>query len=154
MSTINVIFTHAVHGNKVGTMVKVKGGYARNFLIPMNYAVYATPKAVQQFEEQRAALELKAQEQRKIALERAEVMKVASVILSCKAGNDGKLYGSVSKTDISEAISSSLGFDVEPVQIIMHQKLNMIGTYSIAISLYEDVEVNLTVNVQSIAEEK
>ncbi|AWD32870.1 50S ribosomal protein L9 [Candidatus Fokinia solitaria] len=154
MSTINVIFTHAIHGNKVGTVVKVKGGYARNFLIPMNYAVYATPKAVQQFEEQRVALELKAQEQRKIAIERVEVMKTASVTLSYKAGNDGKLYGSVSKTDISKAISDTLGFDIEPVQIIMHQKLSMIGTYSIAISLYEDVEATLTVNVQSAVDEQ
>ncbi len=132
---------------QLGDVVKVKNGFARNFLIPQGKAKRATEANVAEFAVRRA--ELEAAEQAKLADARARAEKIGglSVQIAQKAGVDGKLFGSVTNADIVEALAKQ-GFTVEKAQVRMPQgHLKQIGEYPIDIALHVDVVVSITVSV-------
>ena len=131
----------------LGDVVKVKDGYARNFLIPTGAARRATEKAIKEFEVRRADLE-KAQAD-KLAAAQAQGEKLAgkTVTISQKAGVDGRLFGSVTNADIAEALKSQ-GVEIVKAQVrLPNGPLKVVGEQTVAIALHHDVVVDVTVAV-------
>jgi large subunit ribosomal protein L9 len=131
----------------LGEVVKVRAGFARNFLIPQGKAKRATPANVAEFESRRAELERSQAEALAKAQERAAKLDGLTVQITQKAGVDGKLFGSVTNVDIAEALKAQ-GFDVAKAAIRMPQgPLKMVGDHPIKVALHADIIVTVTVSV-------
>jgi large subunit ribosomal protein L9 len=131
----------------LGDVVKVRNGYARNFLIPHGKAKRATRENLAEFGERRAELEKAQQEQLTAAQEKASKLDGFSVQITQKAGVDGKLFGSVTNADIAEALNAQ-NFDVAKASIRMPQgPLKNVGDHEIKVALHTDVVVSITVSV-------
>ena len=132
---------------ELGDVVKVKDGYARNFLIPHGKAKRATPDNLKAFESRRAELEKAQADVLAKAQERGSKLDGLTVQITQKAGPDGRLFGSVTNYDIAEALKKQ-SFDVERSMIRLPQgPLKQIGDHQVAIALHSDVIVHVTVSV-------
>lgn len=149
---MNVILLEKVQNlGKLGDRISVKSGYARNYLLPKGKAVLATPQNVAVFEERRAALEKAEAEVLAKAQARSETINGKLITISVKAGEQGKLFGSVGVTDIAEAAQQA-GIDLARHEIRLPSgAFRNIGSYEVGIHLHPDVDAQLTVNV--VAEE-
>lgn len=142
-----ILLEKVVNLGNLGDVVKVKDGYARNFLIPQRKARRATQAAVAEFETKRAELEKAAAEKLAAAQAQGEKLNGMTVQIAQKAGVDGRLFGSVTNADIAEAVSKQ-GFPVEKAQIRMPQgPLKTVGDHTISVALHTDVVVDVTVSV-------
>ncbi len=131
----------------LGDVVKVKDGYARNFLIPQGKAKRATEANLKVFETKRAELEKAQADQLTQAQERGSKLDGLMVQIAQKAGVDGRLFGSVTNYDIVEALGKQ-GFEVERAQVRMPAgPIKQVGDTQIAVALHYDVVVNITVSV-------
>jgi large subunit ribosomal protein L9 len=142
-----ILLERVINLGQLGDVVKVKEGYARNFLIPQGKARRATDAAIKEFEARRADLE-KAQADRLDAAQ-AEGAKLngTTVRITAKAGVDGRLFGSVTNYDISEALTKQ-GFQVNKAQIRMPQgPLKAVGEHTISVALHTDVVAEVKVTV-------
>ena len=134
----------------LGDKVKVKSGYGRNFLLPYGKAVPATEANLKAFEERRAELEKTAAEKLAAAQARAETLQDASFTISSKAGDEGKLFGSIGVRDVADAITAA-GTEVEKSEVLLPDgPLRAIGEYEIELKLHSDVLV--TVKLAVVAE--
>ncbi len=132
---------------QLGDVVKVKQGYGRNYLIPQGKAKRATDANIAEFEAKRAELEKHQGEVLAQAQERAEKLEGFMVQISEKAGEDGRLFGSVSNIDIAEALKAQ-GFEVSRSEIRMPTgPLKQIGDFPLEIALHADVKATITVSV-------
>lgn len=142
-----ILLEKVVNLGNLGEVVKVKDGYARNFLIPQRKARRATQTAVAEFEAKRAELEKAAAEKLAAAQAQAEKLSGMTVQIAQKAGVDGRLFGSVTNADIAEAVTKQ-GFKVEKAQIRMPQgPLKVVGDFPISVALHTDVVAEITVSV-------
>lgn len=142
-----ILLEKVVNLGGLGDVVKVKEGYARNYLIPQGKARRATEAAIKEFEARRAELE-KAQAE-KLAAAQALAEKLAGIVLTipAKAGVDGRLFGSVTNFDIAEALGKQ-GFQVAKGQIRMPQgPLKIVGEHKVSVALHADVVVQIGVTV-------
>ena len=131
----------------LGDVVKVKDGFARNFLIPQGKAKRATPENIKHFEGRRAELEKTQNEQLTKAQERGTKLENLKIQITQKAGVDGRLFGSVTNYDIVEALEKQ-GHEVERAQVRMPQgPLKQVGDYPIQVALHTDVTATITVSV-------
>ena len=131
----------------LGDVVKVKDGFARNFLIPTRQARRATEGAIQEFAVKRAELERAAADKLAAAQALAEKLGGKTVSIAQKAGVDGRLFGSVTNADISEGLKK-LGFDVPKSGIRMpHGPIKTVGEQTITLSLHTDVQADVNVVV-------
>ena len=131
----------------LGEVVKVKPGFARNYLIPQGKARRATPANIAEFESRREELETAQAEALAAAQERSSKLDGLMLQITRKAGVDGKLFGSVTNFDITEALEA-LGHEVPKAAIRMPQgPLKQIGDYDITIALHADVDVAIKVSV-------
>ena len=131
----------------LGDVVKVKDGYARNFLIPTGQARRATEKAVAEFEARRAELEKAQAEKLAAAQAQGEKLNGKTVSISQKAGVDGRLFGSVTNFDIAEGLKAA-GFDVAKQQVrLPNGPLKTTGEHAVSVALHTDVVVDVTVAV-------
>jgi large subunit ribosomal protein L9 len=136
-----------VNLGNLGEVVRVKDGYARNYLIPQRLARRATAIAVAEFETKRAELEKAAAEKLTAAQAQGEKLSGLTVRISQKAGVDGRLFGSVTNFDIAEALTKQ-GFPVEKAQIRMPQgPLKTVGEHVVSVALHTDVVVDVTIAV-------
>jgi large subunit ribosomal protein L9 len=136
----------------LGDIVKVKDGFARNFLIPTRQARRATESAIKEFEAKRAELEKVAAE--KLAASQAQAEKLAgkTVTISQKAGVDGRLFGSVTNADIADALKAE-GYDVVKAMVrLPNGPLKHTGDFAISVGLHTDVAVEISVHVVPAAE--
>jgi large subunit ribosomal protein L9 len=132
---------------ELGEKVTVKAGYGRNFLVPQHKAVPATKQNVIEFEERRAELQKAADEKLAVAKARAEKVNALDITLTTKAGDEGKLFGSITVRDIAEA-AESRGVEIEKNEIQMPDgPLRQLGEYQIGIQLHADVLAELKVVV-------
>jgi len=131
---------------QMGDVVKVKTGYARNFLLPQGKALRATDQNRQRFEDQRVELEARNLERRQEAEAVAAKMQGASVVLVRQAGETGQLYGSVSARDIAMGLSET-GFKTERNQIALDQPIKTLGMHEVRVALHPEVSVQVDVNV-------
>ena len=142
-----ILLEKVVNLGNLGEVVKVKDGYARNFLIPKRMAKRATPAAMAEFEARRAELEKAAAEKLAAAQGVAEKMNGVAVSVARKAGMDGRLFGSVGNADIAEALATA-GFTVDKSAIRMPDgPLKAIGEFPIDVALHTDVLANISVAV-------
>lgn len=142
-----ILLEKVVNLGNLGDVVRVKDGYARNFLIPQRKARRATEAAVAEFEAKRAELEKAAAEKFAAAQAQGEKLSGMSVQIAQKAGVDGRLFGSVTNADIAEAVTKQ-GFPVEKAQIRMpHGPIKTVGEHPVSVALHTDVVVDITVNV-------
>ncbi len=131
----------------LGDVVKVKDGYARNFLIPTGQARRATEKAVAEFEARRAELEKVQTEKLAAAQALGEKLNGKTISVTQKAGVDGRLFGSVTNFDIAEGLKAA-GFDVAKQQIrLPNGPLKTVGEHPVSLSLHTDVVAEITVAV-------
>jgi large subunit ribosomal protein L9 len=137
---------------QMGEVVKVKSGYARNFLLPQKKAMRATEDNKKVFEEQRAQLETVNLERRSDAESVAAKMDGHSVTLIRQAGEAGQLYGSVSARDIADAATES-GFTVERQQVKLAPPIKSVGVHAVRVDLHPEVSVTVMANVARSAEE-
>jgi large subunit ribosomal protein L9 len=142
-----ILMEKVVNLGNLGDLVKVKDGYARNFLIPSGKAKRATPAALKEFESKRAELEKAAVEKLTAAQEFAAKLESATVTVARKAGVDGRLFGSVTNYDIADGLKA-LGFTVEKSDIRMpNGPLKVIGESTLEIALHTDVIATIKVVV-------
>ena len=131
----------------LGDVVKVKDGFARNFLIPQGKAKRASEKNLKEFENRRTELEKKANEALTGAQERAAKLEGLKIDITQKAGVDGRLFGSVTNADISETLGKQ-GLTVKKAEIRMPQgPLKHVGEYPVVLQLHTDVLANIVVHV-------
>src|SRR6201747_2980979 len=142
-----ILLDKVVNLGNLGDVVRVKDGYARNFLIPNRMARRATQAAVAEFEVKRADLEKAAAEKLSAAQAQGEKLNGLTVQISQKAGVDGRLFGSVTNADVAEALSKQ-GFAIEKAQVRMPTgPLKTVGDHPVQVSLHTDVVVDVTVSV-------
>jgi large subunit ribosomal protein L9 len=143
-----ILMEKVVNLGNLGDVVKVKDGFARNFLIPQGKAKRATQNNLKEFENRRAELEKKANEHLTDAQERAAKLEGQKIEVAQKAGVDGRLFGSVTNADIAEALTKNTGIQVKKAEIRMPQgPLKHIGEFPIVVALHSDVLANITVQV-------
>jgi len=131
----------------LGDVVKVKDGYARNFLIPTKRARRATEVAIKEFEARRAELERLAAEKLAAAQAIGEKLSGYAVTISQKAGVDGRLFGSVTNHDIAEALVKA-GFQIAKAQVrLPNGPLKAVGEYTVQVAAHTDVVVDVNVKV-------
>ena len=144
-----ILLDKVVNLGNLGDVVKVKDGYARNYLIPQRMAKRATPAAMAEFEVRRAELEKLAAEKLAAAQGVADKMAGLSVSVARKAGMDGRLFGSVGTNDIADALKAA-GFVVDKASIRMPDgPLKQVGETSLEVSLHADVLASITVVVKA-----
>ena len=142
-----ILLDKVVNLGALGDVVKVKDGYARNFLIPSGRARRATQSAIAEFEARRAELEKAAAAKLAEAQALGEKLASVTVKLSQKAGVDGRLFGSVTNHDVAEELNKQ-GFAMAKAQVRMpNGPLKMVGDYTVSVNLHTDVTVDVPVTV-------
>jgi large subunit ribosomal protein L9 len=142
-----ILLEKVVNLGGLGDVVKVKDGYARNYLLPQGKAKRATPENLAEFEKRRAELERAQSDALSAAQEKGAKLDGLMIQITQKAGVDGRLFGSVTTYDIAEALKKQ-NFDVERSMIRLPQgPLKQVGDHSIALALHGDVVVHVTVSV-------
>jgi large subunit ribosomal protein L9 len=137
---------------QMGQLVKVRPGFARNYLLPQKKALRATKENLSYFESQRAQLEANNLHRKSEATEIGGKLEGLSVVLVRQAGESGQLYGSVSARDIAEAVTEA-GFTIEKRQVVLERPIKNLGLHSVRIVLHPEVSVGITANVAQSAEE-
>ena len=142
-----ILLEKVVNLGGLGDVVRVRDGFARNFLIPQGKAKRATRENLAEFEQRRTELEKAQSDQLATAQERAAKLEGLMVQIAQKAGVDGKLFGSVTNADVSEALKKQ-GFDIPKAAIRMPQgPLKNVGDHPLKVALHADVVVGVTVAV-------
>jgi large subunit ribosomal protein L9 len=131
---------------QMGDVVRVRDGFARNFLLPQGKALRATKENAKRFEADRAQLEARNLERKSEAAEVAAKLDGQSFIVVRQAGETGQLYGSVTARDLADALTAG-GFTVGRSQVVLNQPIKTIGLHTVAIALHPEVESKVTVNV-------
>ena len=131
---------------QMGEKVRVKDGYARNFLLPRGKALRATEANAKKFEIQRVQLEARNLELKQEAVAIADKLDGTTYVIIRQAGETGQLYGSVAARDISEAVTAA-GISVTRGQVELAQPIKTIGLHVLPVHLHPEVEVKITVNV-------
>ena len=140
-----ILLTKVANLGTIGDRVKVKSGYGRNFLLPKGKATLATPENVKKFEARRAELEKAAREQFQDAESRAAAFKDFKLLITAKAGTEGKLFASIGTADIAEAATNA-GHKVARAEVRLPTgPLRMVGEHVITLHLHTDIDVQLPV---------
>jgi large subunit ribosomal protein L9 len=137
---------------QIGDVVRVKDGFARNFLLPRHKALRATEANRKRFESQRGDIEARNLELKQEAKAVADKLEGHSVVLIRQAGESGQLYGSVSTRDIAEALTQSR-FSVSRNQVVLNSPIKALGLHTVPVHLHPEVDVKITVNVARSPEE-
>lgn len=143
-----ILLDKIAHLGGLGDTVKVKSGYARNYLIPQKKAVMATKANLEKFEAMRQELEQKIAATLAVAQERcAKINEIGTLVIPAKAGDEGKLFGSIGTRDIADAFAAA-GAEVSKSEISLSTGvLRSVGDYEIGINLHADVKTTITVSV-------
>ena len=137
---------------QMGQVVKVKPGFARNYLLPQKKAMRATKNNLAYFETQRAQLEANNLQRRTEAAEIGGKLDGLTVVIIRQAGESGQLYGSVSARDIAEAVTKA-GFTIEKNQVVLERPIKNLGLHPVRVVLHPEVSVTITATVAQSAEE-
>jgi len=131
---------------KIGDLVKVADGYARNFLVPMKKAIEATPKNVNAMEHARKMVSDRLRKLKKEATAEADKIKGLSITIKAKTGEEGKLFGSVTSMDIAEAAKAQ-GVVIDKRKIVLAEPIKRLGEFTVPVKLHADIASELKVSV-------
>jgi len=147
---MQILLLEKIHNlGNLGDEVKVKPGFARNFLIPQGKAVPATPEHREQFEARRADLEKQQADVLAVAQRRASELDGLNVTLMRKAGDEGKLFGSVGASDIADAVSA-MGVEAQRTEVRMtDNNLRQTGEYEVGFQVHPDVTASITLKIEA-----
>ncbi len=137
---------------QMGQLVKVKPGFARNFLLPQKKALRATKANLAYFESQRAQLEANNLQRRTEASEVGGKLEGLTVVIIRQAGESGQLYGSVSARDVADAVTAA-GFTIEKRQVVLDRPIKTLGLHELKVILHPEVSITISANVAQSAEE-
>ncbi|MDJ0984703.1 MAG: 50S ribosomal protein L9 [Desulfobacterales bacterium] len=132
----------------IGSEVRVADGYARNYLLPQNKAVPATPQNRKMLERDRAKFDLQIAKERKVAEEMAQRLEAVAVTIAAKVSEEDRLYGSISVRDIIDALAKQ-DIVVEKRMVLLKEPIKTIGTYKVPIRVYKEVEPEISVEIVS-----
>ena len=135
---------------KIGDMVKVADGYARNYLVPNKKAIEATPKNVHAMDHAKKMVSDRLRKVKKEAAADADIIKALAITIKAKAGEEGKLFGSVTSMDIAEAMKAQ-GVTVDKRKIVLDEPIRRLGDHTITVKLHADVTAEFKLSV--VAEE-
>lgn len=142
---MEIILRQAVENlGKPGDVVQVKPGYARNYLLPRGFAYEATPGNLKRIQLERDRLEAAENERRGVAQGLADKLEQVSLTFSARVGDEGKLFGSVTASDIAQQLDAQ-GFQIEKRQIDLHEPIKALGVYRVPIRLHADVKPEIRV---------
>lgn len=145
-----VILNKDVKGTgKAGDVVKVSDGYARNMLIPKGLATEATQGNIRHLEKQKAIAAEKKAEEKAAAKKQAEKIGKLTVTIKTKAGDGGKIFGSITSKDIAEGLKSQHGIEVDKKKIQLSSPIKQTGEMSVDIKLYSEVSAELKVKIEA-----
>jgi large subunit ribosomal protein L9 len=130
----------------IGSEVHVADGYARNYLLPQNKAVLATPQNRNLLERDRAKFEIQIAKERKVAEEMAQRLEGVAVTISAKVSEEDRLYGSVSVRDIIDALAKQ-DIVLEKRMVLLKEPIKALGTYKVPIRVYKEVEPEISVEI-------
>lgn len=134
---------------RIGEIINVSNGYARNYLIPKQFAVEANMKNLKEFEHQKSVIMKKAEKLKGLLKASAEKLSSISLVIKAKAGEEDKLFGTVTTMDISDALKAE-GFDIDKKKISIEEPIKRLGTYSVNVKFHS--EIFTTVKVQVVQE--
>jgi large subunit ribosomal protein L9 len=134
---------------KKGEVLEVKEGYARNFLIPNGLGVEASGGALKQVQEGQRAQEKKMAREKEEALQLAAQLEKVRVVIKHKAGAEGHLFGSVTSSEIADALKQK-GFEVDKKKIVLDDPIRLVGVHSAKLKLHHEISASLTVEVQAL----
>jgi large subunit ribosomal protein L9 len=145
---MKIILLKDVKGlGKEGELVNAKDGYARNFLFPKNLAVEATPANLKKWEERKKIKKAKEKEEYDKALKLKKKIETLKLELKSKAGEGGKLFGSITSKDISDALMEKYNIDIDKRKIELKDNIKSLGTTNVEIKVYPEVSAKLTIKV-------
>ena len=147
---MKVILNKDVKGTgKAGDVVTVSDGYARNMLIPRGLATEATQSNIRQLEKQKAIAAEKKAEEKAAAQELAEKLNKASIKMKIKAGEGGRIFGSITSKDIADAIKMQLGMDIDRKKVKLDAPIKQVGQTDVDMRLYQDVNAKIKVIIEA-----
>lgn len=130
----------------MGKVVEVANGYGRNYLIPKNLAVEANPKNIREFEHKKNMILARSNKIKRSAEGMAESLSGLTITIEVRAGEEDKLFGSVTSKDIAEAIGKQ-GYEIDRRKIVLDEHIKKLGTYEVPVKLVQDVTANVKVEV-------
>ncbi len=130
----------------IGSEVSVADGYARNYLLPQNKAVPATPQNRKMLERDRTKFELQIAKERKVAEEMAQRLESVSVTIAAKVSEEDRLYGSISVRDIIDALAKQ-DVVIEKRMVLLKEPIKLVGSYKVPIRVYKEVEPEISVEI-------
>src|SRR5271154_259055 len=149
---VQVILSEEVNNlGRPGDVVKVRAGYARNFLLPRKLAVEANPKNLREFEHAKSVALLKREALKQKAAGLKERIEALTVAINARAGEEGKLFGSVTNIDIERALRDQ-GVEVDRRRITLAEPIKQLGDFTVTVKLESEVEARLKVNVTAAGE--
>lgn len=147
---MKVLLKQDVKGlGKKGDIVKAKDGYARNFLFPNNLAIEATKANIKKSNDEKKAIKIKEENERKEAQALADKISQIEVSIKVKSGDDGRLFGSVTSKDISIALEKNNNIKIDKRRILLSEPIRYVGTLDIDVKVYAGILGHLTVKVES-----
>lgn len=141
-----ILKTHVENLGSFGDEVKVAPGYARNYLIPNGYALPSTPGNMKQFMAEREAFLKKAQVKKEKAEKLRSELEAVSLSFARKAGEDDKLFGSVTSNDVAAELKSK-GFEIEKKDIVLNEPLKALGQFTVSVKLHPEVSAEVKVGI-------
>ena len=149
---VQVILSEEVPNlGRPGDVVKVRAGYARNFLLPRKLAVEANPKNLRSFEHAKGVALLKREALKQKATDLKARIEALTLAIAARAGDEGKLFGSVTNIDIERALREH-GFSVERRRIALAEPIKQLGDFTVTVKLESEVDARLKVNVTAAGE--
>ncbi|HWR61724.1 MAG TPA: 50S ribosomal protein L9 [Clostridia bacterium] len=130
-----------------GELVNASDGYARNFLFPRKLAVEATTGKLKEIEDKKAAEKNRKEKELSAAKELADKLSKLEVLFRTKAGENGKLFGSITGKDVAEAIKAQHKIEVDKKKVVLHEAIKALGTYQVEIKVYPEVSTKINVKV-------
>jgi large subunit ribosomal protein L9 len=131
---------------RMGDLVNVADGYARNFLLPRNLAALATTKNIKSLEHEKRVIADRIKKEKMAAEEEAKKISAVSVSIPAQVGEEGKLFGSVTSKDIADAIAAQ-GFEIDKRKILLEKPIKEIGTFMVPVKIHHDITAQVKVEV-------
>ncbi|MEC9112831.1 MAG: 50S ribosomal protein L9 [Actinomycetota bacterium] len=148
---MKVILRSNVEGvGNTGDVVEVANGYAQNFLMPKGLAMRATEGAVSQAAAMKRSRDLLDLKQREVAEEAAQRLEAVAISIQARVGQDDQLYGSVTTSDIAEAVQAQTGIELDRRNMSLEEPIRQVGTHQVEMRLHPEVRAQLTVEVASV----
>ena len=145
-----ILRSHVEGVGYTGDVVEVANGYAQNFLMPKGLAMRATEGAVSQAAAMKRSRDLQDLKQREVAEEAAQRLEAVSISIEARVGQDDQLYGSVTTSDIAEAVQAQTGIELDRRNMSLEEPIRQVGTHQVEMRLHPEVRAQLTIEVASV----